>query len=311
MKNTGKNTFETEVIITKSKFQECLNKYLEYRRYSNNAEQTICNVKNYVNSFINFCNQNKIDSISKDNIHDYIISLNNKQNSTIDKYLKNLRLFFRYLYNEKHVLIQVENLIPKTKYQVKSKIPFYWDDENISKLLKTINREKTIGKRDYAIFLILTRLGIRASDVVRLKLDNIDWSNNQIKFIQHKTKEIQRLPLLPDVGNAILDYIINGRNNESNERVLFLTDENKILKPQKLSKLLYKYEKKANIQIDKSFKNGVHSFRNTLARKILVNEFPMDTISQVLGQSNPNTAMIYLKIDVEQLRKCILDWRTI
>ena len=203
--------------------------------------------------------------------------------------------------------------IPKTKYISKSKIPFYWSEENINKLLNSIQQDSGMGKRDYAILLIIIRLGLRAGDVIRLTLDNIDWNNNQIKIYQHKTTQIQCLPLLLDVKEAIINYIVNTRNNNIENRTLFLDDKNSnsIKNAKKISRILYKYEKKANIKIDKSFKNGVHSFRNTLAYNLLINEISINTISQVLGHVNPNTTQIYLKIDLEHLRDCVVDWRSL
>ena len=285
--------------------------YLEYKKENCNSIATIINANNYINTLISFCEKNNIQYITKDIIHNYILSLDNKQKSTKDKYLKNLKLFFRYLYEYNIIETDFEMFIPKTKYILKSKIPFYWSQENINKLLNSIELDTDIGKREYAILLIIIRLGLRAGDVIRLALDNIDWNNNQIKFYQHKTTQIQCLPLLLDVKEAIINYVINARNNNLENRLLFLDDKNNspIKNAKKISKILYKYEKKANIIIDKSFKNGVHSFRNTLAYNLLINETSINTISQVLGHVNPNTTQIYLKIDLEHLRECVLDWR--
>ena len=285
--------------------------YLQYKLSIYNSDATIVNVNNYINVFISFCKKNNMKRITKEVIHNYIIALESKKKSTKDKYLKNLKLFFKYLFEQELINADFSRLIPKTKYLYKSKIPFYWSEENINKLLNAIDCNTDIGKRDYAILLLAIRLGIRAGDIIRLTLDNIDWNNNQIKFYQHKTTEIQCLPLLSEVGNSILDYIKNARNNALNTRILFLNDNmlDIINSSNKISRILIKYEKKANILVDKSFKNGIHSFRNTLARNLLINEYPLATISQVLGHVNPNTARIYLKIDTEQLRKCVLDWR--
>ena len=231
--------------------------------------------------------------------------------STIDKYLKNLRLFFKYLYEEGYMSINYSLYIPKTKYLLKSKIPYYWNDDDIEKLLSSIDITTINGKRDYAILNLIINLGLRAIDVINLTLDNINWNNNTLVFSQHKTSELQTLPLLPSVGNCLIDYIINARNREVKTRILFLNDNNVdiIEKSSKISRILKKYEKKANIIVDKSFKNGVHSFRNTLARKLLDDECTLERISQVLGHVNPNTARIYLKIDIKHLRNCVLDWR--
>jgi len=285
------------------------NNYLMYKKNLNNSIETIKNQKNCINSFINFIVNTKCNSITKDTIITYIKTLSNKADSTKDKYLKTLKLFFRYLFEENYTEINYEILIPKTKYLLKSKIPFCWKNEDINKLLNSIDNDTLIGKRDYAMFLIIIRLGLRAIDVINLKLNNIDWKNNQIKFYQHKTSQYQCLPLIPEVGNAILDYILHSRNNKLNVEYLFLDKDKNIVTSRFLTKLLYKYEKKANIIVNPKQKNGVHSLRNTLVSNLLSNDTPIDTISQVLGHVNLQATLIYLKIDLNKLRECILDWR--
>ncbi len=284
-------------------------KYLSYKRNLNNSIETIKNQKNYINKFITFIRDTKCNSITKDTIIDYVKTLSVNANSTKDKYLKTLRLFFRYLYEKEYTEINYELLIPKTKYLIKTKIPFYWKNEDINKLLNSIDKNIPNGKRDYAMFLIIIRLGLRAKDVINLKINNIDWKNNQIKFYQHKTSQYQCLPLIPEVGNAILDYILNSRNNKINMKNLFLNNNKAIKNSRILTNLLYKYERIANININKKQKNGVHSLRNTLASNLLSNDTPIDTISQVLGHVNLQATLIYLKIDFNKLRECILDWR--
>ena len=314
MKNLVKKSNVKEVFkISVDDFSNYKVDYLEYKKLKYNSVETIKNANNYINTLISFCQKKKIKYITSNVIHDYVLSLDDKQKSTKDKYLKSFRLFFRYLYEYKKIEYNIEKIIPKTKYLAKSKIPFGWSNADINKLLNVIDHNTDIGKRDYAILLIIIRLGLRAGDVIRLTLDNFDWNNDQIKFYQHKTTELQCLPILNDVGNAIIDYILNVRKNNEPSRILFLDDknENPINNSKKISRILVKYEKKANITIDKCFKNGVHSFRNALARNLLMNKNSLNTISQVLGQVNPNTARIYLKIDINQLRECVLDWRNL
>ena len=79
------------------------------------------------------------------------------------------------------------------------------------KLLAAIDRGNPSGKRDYAIILLVARLGIRVGDVNNLKFENIDWRTNSISFVQNKTGNRATLPLLKDVGWAIIDYVNNGR----------------------------------------------------------------------------------------------------
>jgi len=86
-----------------------------------------------------------------------------------------------------------------------------WSPENVVKLLDAIDRGNPAGKRDYAIILLVTRLGIRTIDIKHLMLNNLKGQDNRIELIQSKTAAVLNLPLLPDVGWAILDYLKNGR----------------------------------------------------------------------------------------------------
>lgn len=135
------------------------------------------------------------------------------------------------------------------------------------KLLAAIDRGNPSGKRDYAIVLLVARLGIRIGDVNNLKFENIDWRKNNISFVQNKTGNRVTLPLLKDVGWAIIDYVKNGRP-KMDSPYLFLTH----IPPFKnyagenhLYATIQKYLSLTDIQDQPRKKRGMHSLRHTLA----------------------------------------------
>lgn len=197
-------------------------------------------------------------------------------------------------------------MIPRVNYSHKAHIPSVYAPEEIESLLAVVDRANPIGKRDYTILLLATRLGLRASDICGLCFDDVDWTNNQINIIMQKTNEPLQLPLTAEVGNAIIDYIRNGRP-KSEYRNIFLRHIHPIepMYSSSLHGMIQRYFYDAGIDI-KNRKHGPHALRHSLASNMLSNNTPLPTISNVLGHKSTATTQIYLKIDINNLAKCAL-----
>ena len=102
-------------------------------------------------------------------------------------------------------------MLPKIKYIRNAFIPSSWKKADVLKLLKAVDRGNPSGKRDYAILLLVVRLGLRSSDIRNLMLSSLDWNRKKITIIQTKTKQTLELPILDDIGWALIDYLKNGR----------------------------------------------------------------------------------------------------
>jgi integrase/recombinase XerD len=164
------------------------------------------------------------------------------------------------------------------------------------------------GKRDYAILLIAVRLGIRASDICGLTFNNFKWESNTIELKQGKTDEPIVLPLLNDVGEAVIDYIKYSRPNvEANELFLRLSAPIDRMKAPTLHSIVTYYMNKAGIAISEGKKHGPHALRHSLASALLHHNTPMPVISEVLGHTDSDTTSVYLKIDTLHLREYSLD----
>ena len=164
--------------------------------------------------------------------------------------------------------------------------------------MDSIDRNSAVGKRAYAMIMLSVKYGLRAGDVTNLKFENIDWENRIIRISQNKTKEIIELPLLPEVGNAILDYLKNARR-KSSLPFIFL-NINGPIHPTTSSAfygILNKYINKSSIEkLDKRH-HGPHSLRHTLASQMLKNGEELTTISATLGHSSTQVTTVYLSID--------------
>ena len=144
-----------------------------------------------------------------------------KYKSYGNKFIHYVRPFLRYLYNNQYIKVDLASIIPKEHYNKQPKLPSVYSEEEIRKILISVDRSTAIGKRDYAILCLASVLGLRASDIANLKFENIHWEHNIIKLVQYKTGKGLVLPLLPEIGNSIIEYLRYGRK-KSNSQYVFL-----------------------------------------------------------------------------------------
>lgn len=215
------------------------------------------------------------------------------------------KLFLKYLFNQEIIGNPLHLKIFNHRMPYPKTIPSVWEEENINKLLSGIDKDSPLGKRNYAILLISTTLGLRASDIFDLKFKNINWNGNYIEFNQSKTNGYVKLPLFSSVGNAIIDYLKSGRPT-CNLEYIFIRHK----KPYKQLVTLYstikKYINNSNIEFKENQKKGMHSFRHTVGSNLLNKNIPIDTIAPILGHANINTTGIYLKCDKSKLISCFI-----
>ncbi|MFO7882045.1 MAG: site-specific integrase, partial [Kosmotogaceae bacterium] len=179
--------------------------------------------------------------------------------------------------------------------------------EEIEQFISSIDRGNPKGKRDYAMFLLALKLGLRSSDIANLKFENISWQTNEFIFEQRKTGKSITLPILPEVGNAIIDYLKYGRPL-SNENYCFLqivSPHNKIA-PTDIANSVRFYLNRANIDL-RNRKHGPHALRHSFASGLLEQSTPLPVISEALGHSNTMSTMFYLRIDTSSLKQCALE----
>jgi integrase len=174
-------------------------------------------------------------------------------------------------------------------------------------LLDSIDVSSHAGKRDYLVCLLVSQLGLRASDVSNLKFSNIHWDKETIELFQIKTKELLVLPLLENLKFAILDYWKNARVETNSEYILLTQSKpHRKLCNSYLASLVTGRLKNAGISIQ-GRKHGCHAMRHSLARNLLSGNEGLPTITGILGHKNSNTTRKYLGIDTKGLRKISLE----
>ena len=198
-------------------------------------------------------------------------------------------------------------VVPRDNYKNQPKLPSTYTQDEVSKILGSVDRSLAIGKRDYAVLMLGARLGMRASDISALELKSILWSTNTISFKQFKTGETVVLPLPAEVGEAIIDYIKYARP-VAESRFVFLYNKypNASISSNTVSVLVSTAIRKSGIDVGER-RHGSHALRHTLAGLLLKNKTSLPVISELLGHTSIQSSMCYLRIDIESLRQCALD----
>ena len=286
-----------------------LDGYLDYlKNVRQNSDKSIKLKKDYLIRLLSYFYQdgvNQLEKLSKSDITKFINKMIEKGNVSKRRNFYVLRDFLTYLFIESVLLEDLSVYVPRISNKRKIKLPTYLKQDSIEELLKSISKERKVDIRNYTIILIAARLGLRISDILNIKLKDIDWQNNKINVIQPKTNNLNVLPLSKEVGWTIIDYINKARPKCKSE-FLFV-------------KMKYPFEKmKTFCQFNKYFdkcdfnledtKKGIHNLRHSLATNMLDNDIPLPIISSTLGHSNINTTVsTYLKTDVKNLKKVCLE----
>jgi integrase len=198
--------------------------------------------------------------------------------------------------------------VPKIRYSKKAKIPSAYTKNEVEHMISCIDRGNPKGKRDYALILLAARLGLRASDIASLTFSSLKWDKNIIEVVQQKTGEPVVLPLLNDVGEALIDYIRYSRP-KSDEPFVFLklNAPNDVMRAKSIHTVVHTRLKSAGIKIPQGKKHGPHALRHSLASALLENDVPMPVITETLGHTDTDSTSIYMKINISKLRECAVE----
>jgi site-specific recombinase XerD len=157
------------------------------------------------------------------------------------------------------------------------------------------------------MFLLASRLGLRRFDVVNMKLSNIDWDRNEISLVQQKTQNGIVLPLIAEVGEALVDYLTNGRPKSTSSFVfLSETKRDRPVTEHTFTTLVSDCMRNAGIDIRERH-HGPHSLRHSLATHLMKKKIKMPVIKEVLGHSTIEPTYAYLAVDHESLMLCSMD----
>jgi len=281
------------------KVSECLRK------------SSIYTYQHQLSRFLNYLSENGINHISEiraEQILFYIKQLPPEHKSNTYIAISIVKRFLKWLFEQKISRLNLAIQIPSGRYIQQSSLPTIYSQEEIENTLKNgVDRGYCTGKRNYLILTLAARLGLRSSDICNLKFENIQWDKNIVIIEQVKTGRMLELPLLPDVGNAIIDYLQYGRP-QSEEPYILLTASSPFRKM--LSSSIFGITssalKRAGVSIVNK-KHGAHALRHSLAARMLEGQTILPVISEVLGHEKTDSTMYYMRIDINSLSACMLD----
>lgn len=217
-----------------------------------------------------------------------------------------LRSFCRYVQHRGDIGVDLAACVPTVPYWAKSTLPRFLPPGTVQRVLSRCDRRTTIGRRNYAILLLLARLGLRAGEVVTLNLEDIDWEAGQMT-IRGKAGRSAQMPLPADVGEAIAAYLRNGRPHCSSRRV-FIRAKAPLAGFASSVAICFIVEQALQRAGVESARKGAHLFRHTLACDLLRQGCSLDEIGELLRHQSPDTTAIYAKVDVTALHSLALPW---
>jgi integrase/recombinase XerD len=218
--------------------------------------------------------------------------------------------FLRFLAATGRTPSNLADRLPPHRHVRHESEPHLWTADEIRRVLAVIDRRSSCGKRDYAMILTTARLGLRISDLRQLELGDLDWRSKSITIVQRKTGRRLSLPLLDDVGWAIIDYVRDGRPETGCPKV-FIKHRHPFDAfgcASSVASRLSWHAARAGIVFAAGEVCGMHSLRGALAVAMIGNGTSMPVVSAVLGHASSDTTQAYyLRFDVERLRCCALD----
>lgn len=248
-------------------------------------------------------------SITSEKILEFVRQEATNHRGSMPRLLRTLRNFVCFLRERGIADLDADRFLKNAGRCRRKVFPCFTDNE-LQTIFSQIDRSTDKGRRDYAVFLLAMRTGMRASDISKLKLEDISWTENTIRIIQKKTKVSLLLPLPVDVGNAIADYILHSRPRLDSPYV-FLRVRHPFpgtpVNPTLFNVALRGYVEAAGINRVGWDGKSFHALRRTAGTKMIVSGVPITTVSQILGHRNIESSKRYISLDTERLRECCLD----
>lgn len=275
--------------------------YLEHCRKIGNRPITLKTKERLLYLFLTYLDENNCKSleyINSSEIIQFSVNLKNKE------FYPELRDFLRYLFAQGYIEKDFSTLVPKFNRGIR--IPETYDISEIIEIENAVDRTSSIGKRDYAILLLASRLGMRAGDIASLKLDSLDFKNQRICFIQNKTGSVSELYMVPEIKTALMDYLSTDRPASTSDYVFLKScAPYSEISYSVVSFAVKKHMIRSGINIAGK-KHGPHSLRASLASSMVNDGISYETVRKVLGHDSPNAIRHYARLDIQMLRNCAL-----
>jgi len=249
---------------------------------------------------------NRLAFLKVTDIDDFIQHMGKRMGRVaLQKVTSTLRNFLRFLTAGGVIPLGLESQIDTPRVYRQEQLPRALPWSTVQAFLHSIDRNTTIGKRDYAMFSLMVTYGLRACDVVALKLDDIKWRAKRIQICQTKTSSPLELPLTDEVSSAIYNYL-KGVPRYGNYRQIFLRLKapGGILKSTDVTEAFQVWSKKSGLDIPYK---GTHWLRHSYALHLCRQGLSLKTIGDLLGHRTPESTAVYIRLTIEDLREVALN----
>lgn len=281
------------------------------RRQRGLSERTIFDSWRLADRFLEFRFEKEVEDLSRitsADIISFMQHLSTRRAPLRDKTLcSHLRNFFRYLFKAGKTTVNLALGIPSVAQRYGTRLPRHLTTEQVDVLVRAVRTDTARGRRNYAMVLLLARLGLRAPEVIAMQIDDIDWRSGEI-IVRGKGNRHDRLPLPPDVGEALTDYIRLDRKTTS--RVLFVT-ERAPHRPFKDGQVLNSILKDAFARTGLTPPSpyvGSHILRHSLATNLVQRGASLEEIGDMLRHRSRASTMIYARLEIDGLRSIAQPW---
>lgn len=218
-----------------------------------------------------------------------------------------LRTFLRYLHHRGLNPLALAGSVPSIRRWKFASLPTYLSAARVQQVLDGCDRTTALGRRDYAILMMLAKLGLRADEVATLTLDDIDWRSGEM-LVRAKGRQRARMPIPPDVGVAVVAYLRDGRRKSSCRRLFLRTLAPNVGFASGCAITMIAKTALERAGIRGYAHQGAHIFRHSLATELLRSGATLSEIGQLLRHESHDTTRIYAKVDIDALRTMSLPW---
>ncbi len=221
--------------------------------------------------------------------------------ASLSRVLSPIRVMLKYLYRERLLTRDLSVVVELPHSYDLANLPrsISWDE--VRTMLEAVDLRTSVGRRDYAILLLLVTYGLRAREVAAITLDDIDWKSERLLIRERKAGHSTGYPLSSVVGRAILEYLEKDRP-KTKERALFFCMQAPVtpMSWQSVSGRAVHYLRLSGVDIPR---RGSHTLRHTCVQRLVDAQFSLKLIGDYVGHKSPDSTRIYSKVDIESLRE--------
>ena len=301
-------TMHGTIYVISAEHEHLIDQFIGWKNYGPNTRDDVRWVVRKYLYYLESLGFSSLAYVPIDTVREFILKTASEVKASS---LHNILLYLKYF----HMFLKENNIdapdcVELFSYKVYREMPVqsYVTDEELRRILSVIDKNTDAGKRDYAIIQLSATTGLRASDIIKIKLSDINWRKGEIVITQKKTGRDIIIPLVNEAAEALKDYILNSRPASENPEVFLRVNPPcyAIMDPAAIGDMFKRYERKAGIERQALDGKGFHGLRRRLAKKLLVSGSTTTEIAQILGHNDVDSVRQYLSLDTSNLKECAL-----